>query len=652
MIAFLVDCLLKSSMVLLAACVLAAVLRRRSASVRHTLWSAALLAVVLLPAFMLVMPALRWEMNFSTLTRLSPPVTSEFSVGADASDAAAADAADSYSGFVPYLSVPLWIWLAGAAAIALVLLAEAWTLTRIAIAAKPFFDARWFECTRKLSALFRLRRSVRFAQSPTASLLVTWGAFAPKVLLPAGADRWSDHRVRAVLGHELAHVRRHDWFFQLAGEIARTVYWFNPLVWFACSRLRQESERACDDAVLGLGVDATEYASELLDLARLLKASSCPWASSLAMARPSTLERRFAAMLNPRLDRRSISRTAVLIIAAAALCVTLSLAAIQNPAQTHAGRLFGRVYDPSGAPITNAAVTIYNSGTNARLTVRSNEVGVFDFAVVPAGEYELQTSAPGFEAFRIRAVTVEANQEVNLNVMTVTAAAAAAAVNAAPGVQAPAAPSAASRPKLLRRVPPVYPAGLKEKGIGGTVMLDAVIGADGTPKNLRVANDNVDSELARAAVEAVRQWRYEPAVVNGLASEARIVIPITFTVSVPGARGQEASATTPPPPPPPPPPNPDRIRIGGNATQEKLVSQVKPVYPQAARDARISGVVILEAVIGREGNVQEVRVISGHPLLQQAAIDSVSQWRYEPTLLNGAPVEVVTTITVTFSLSQ
>jgi TonB family protein len=647
MTAFLIDCVLKSSMVLLAALAATVALRRRSASVRHSVWSAALLAIVLLPAVMQLVPALRWEINLSMLTRLSPPVTSGLALNTDGLDAVAADGAEAYSPVVPYLPLPLWIWLAGAAAIAAVLLAEGWRLTRIALAAKPFFDARWFECTRQLSALFRLRRPVRFAQSPTASLLVTWGAIAPKVLLPAGADLWSDHRVRAVLGHELAHVRRHDWFFQLAGEIARTLYWFNPLVWLACNRLRQESELACDDAVLGLGVDATEYASELLDLARLLKASSCTWASSLAMARPSTLERRFAAMLNPQLDRRSISRKAVLVIAACALCVTFTVAAVQNPAQVQNGRLFGRVYDPAGAPIANASVTIYNSASNSRLTVRSNEAGVFDFPAVPAGEYELQTSAPGFEAFRIRAVTVEKNQEVSLNVMTVTAATAAATAGPAGTPAANPGSAPASRPKVIRRVPPVYPAGLKEKGIGGTVMLDAVIGADGTPKNLRVVNDNVDSQLAAAAIEAVKQWRYEPAIVNGLASEARISIPLTFTASVTGA-GQEPPAAT----PPEPTPNPDRIRMGGAVMQQKLESQTKPMYPPLAREARIAGVVILEAVVGKEGNVQEVRVVSGHPLLQQSAVDAVSQWRYQPTLLNGVPMEVVTTITVTFSLAQ
>ena len=83
-----------------------------------------------------------------------------------------------------------------------------------------------------------------------------------------------------------------------------------------------------------------------------------------------------------------------------------------------------------------------------------------------------------------------------------------------------------------------------------------------------------------------------------------------------------------------------------------MINQVKPVYPPLAKQARIQGVVILEAVIDKAGNVAEIKVISGHPLLQQAAIDAVSQWKYKPTLLNGEPVEVVTTVTVNFAFQQ
>jgi len=101
---------------------------------------------------------------------------------------------------------------------------------------------------------------------------------------------------------------------------------------------------------------------------------------------------------------------------------------------------------------------------------------------------------------------------------------------------------------------------------------------------------------------------------------------------------------------PPPPPPPERIRVGGQVQSAKLVNQARPTYPPLARQARIQGTVRLEAVISKAGAIEELKVISGHPLLIQSAQAAVLQWRYEPTLLNGVPVEVITTIDVNFTL--
>ena len=104
--------------------------------------------------------------------------------------------------------------------------------------------------------------------------------------------------------------------------------------------------------------------------------------------------------------------------------------------------------------------------------------------------------------------------------------------------------------------------------------------------------------------------------------------------------------------PPPPKPTQTRIRQGGNVTAAKLVNRVQPLYPPLARQTRISGTVRLHAIIGKNGAVEQLEVMSGHPLLVQAALDAVRQWKYQPTLLNGEPVEVDTTIDVIFSLNQ
>jgi protein TonB len=104
--------------------------------------------------------------------------------------------------------------------------------------------------------------------------------------------------------------------------------------------------------------------------------------------------------------------------------------------------------------------------------------------------------------------------------------------------------------------------------------------------------------------------------------------------------------------PGPPKPVQSRIKVGGNVTAARIVNRTTPVYPPLARQTRISGTVRLHAIIAKDGTVQQLEVLSGHPLLVQAALEAVRQWRYQPTLLNGEPVEVDTTVDVIFSLNQ
>jgi protein TonB len=134
-------------------------------------------------------------------------------------------------------------------------------------------------------------------------------------------------------------------------------------------------------------------------------------------------------------------------------------------------------------------------------------------------------------------------------------------------------------------------------------------------------------------------------------------------------RPVETPGGTPPPPPtqvpeptpqttqapaeqPPIPAPTEPVRVGGNVQQAKVVRQVSPVYPPLARQARVAGVVRVEATIGKDGKVLKAAALNGPPLLRQAAADAVRQWIYRPTTLNNQPVEVVTQIDVTFNLNR
>ncbi|MBI2679817.1 MAG: energy transducer TonB [Candidatus Solibacter usitatus] len=119
-----------------------------------------------------------------------------------------------------------------------------------------------------------------------------------------------------------------------------------------------------------------------------------------------------------------------------------------------------------------------------------------------------------------------------------------------------------------------------------------------------------------------------------------------------GIVGSMPSVAPPPPPPVVKQAAPTRIRVGGQVQAANLIKQPKPIYPPLAKQARISGVVRFNALIGKDGTIQNLTLVSGHPLLVPSAQEAVKQWLYKPTLLNGEPVEVATVIDVNFTLNQ
>jgi periplasmic protein TonB len=164
---------------------------------------------------------------------------------------------------------------------------------------------------------------------------------------------------------------------------------------------------------------------------------------------------------------------------------------------------------------------------------------------------------------------------------------------------------------------------------------------------------------------APREIPKEVAQVNEPVIQAEPDVPLTGGViggipggvpgGIPGGVIGSIPNIAPPPPPPPPkvqPSAPTRIQVGGQVQAAMIVNQVRPVYPRLAASARIGGVVRLKAVISKDGRIEDLKLISGHPLLVQAAMDAVRQWTYKPTVLNGNPVEVATEIDVNFSLSS
>ena len=173
--------------------------------------------------------------------------------------------------------------------------------------------------------------------------------------------------------------------------------------------------------------------------------------------------------------------------------------------------------------------------------------------------------------------------------------------------------------------------------------------------------DTVDNDSIRRLIEAARAFdphlglgRVSGSVPRQLGPDGRPMQPQGMQEITLEIRPMEASPQAAPPAPalPPPPPGVMRIRVGGNVQQAKLRYQVRPVYPDMAKQARVQGVVRLSVLIDTEGKMKNISVIGGHPLLVPAAMEAVKQWQYETTLLNGAPAEVVTQVDINFTLSE
>jgi protein TonB len=130
------------------------------------------------------------------------------------------------------------------------------------------------------------------------------------------------------------------------------------------------------------------------------------------------------------------------------------------------------------------------------------------------------------------------------------------------------------------------------------------------------------------------------------------VAPSTQDNGMPGGTGDVLGgiAGNGPVMPPPPKPTAQRVTLGGQVEAAKLINKIPPQYPEVAKSAHVTGTVVLRAIISKNGGIEQLQLVSGPPLLAKSAMDAVAQWRYRPTVLNGEPVEVDTTIDVVFSL--
>ncbi|HUP47271.1 MAG TPA: ankyrin repeat domain-containing protein [Thermoanaerobaculia bacterium] len=314
----------KSTIIIAGAFAVAALARRTRASVRHGVFAACFITLLVLPLAPRLVP--------STPVAVQVPIAVSVAAGPPAEVASAGQVAPAGEGAlgggssrsIEWLVVARNVYLAGAALLLASLGAGVWRLRRWAGSGEI-----WSEGTNTAADVARengIRRAVLVVLTDEVAVPLTFGFRRQTIVMPATAARWPAGAVRRAIRHELEHVRRDDWTMQLLARIACALYWPHPMVWMALRRFCLEAERACDDAVVQSS-DASIYAEQLVGLARALERNAA--VPALAMASRSRLSERVHAILDPRQRRGPQTRATLLLTVSLVVAVLVSAGSVQ-----------------------------------------------------------------------------------------------------------------------------------------------------------------------------------------------------------------------------------------------------------------------------------------------------------------------------------
>ncbi len=603
--------------------------------------------------------------------------------------------------FPPVTSIALWLLLAG---VALRLLWLATGLLKLAGyrrhgQAIPL-PAEWSNSA----------RDTRLLLSDQISGPVTFGFFRPVVLLPANFPTMSDAMRDAILFHELLHVERRDWLFTLGEEIVRAVFWFHPAIWWVLGEIQLSREQTVDQAVIDMTQARGPYVDTLLAMAGVtaeLDLAPAP----LFLRRRHLKQRVMGIVREARMSKKRLvmGQVAALCTMAVACWFITSVVPLHAQAQMMVDGP-GVSVNMNGSQLMHRTPVSYPvdalmKGVEGTVVVqvRLDANGeVIDDAILSGPDdlrkgvqqavlnWHFDKSAGG----ATRVVNIDFVKPVGANSpvpASVQAQVPIAPARPAPGGRGGAGPTPAvvqqSNPALenfmLNQLSELKKKQADGSDPAGTALLNEMqkklqeLAAAQQMQSRKFGNIVVaglsdstrDQLIAQIPFRPGDPWSYELAVksievakafdshlaasfatMGNNTSELRITAPQTVIASgapgqmmgslIPAATQFSGNATNGP------------QRIGGNVQAANLLSAVKPVYPPLAKMARQQGTVKFEATIAKEGYIEDLKVISGPPLLIPAALEAVKQWQYKPTLLNGNAVEVLTTIDVNFTLSD
>jgi TonB family protein len=667
--------------------------RVRGPAARHAMWSAVLAGMMSLPLLVALLPSL--PIRVAALHAIQP-VRADF-VGSSA-NARVASRVPAVRPAVPLPPPPRWpVLVAGIYLAAALILLGRFSYgyrksRRLAGYAATVHDNRAIAMLEQLASAQSMGwplPQLRASRSVLVPLTLGWRE--PIILFPQDWEIWDDWKLRAVMSHELAHIRRADWLVAIAASLNRCVFWFHPLAWSLERRLAACAEQATDEAALVATGDPRRYAGTLLEFAAALKTSGSRLTHpGVAMARSPKISRRIERILDlPKIGSGVIRRGLWVAILACALPLVYTAAALQlsqsAPERAPNPGLAQLLTEGSKLTAAEAQQLEQQLATDSEdLTARGKLISYYFANAIehprmehtfwliehhPESElalYYSRSHMPGPSQSEHKQAKDLWLQEVSVHPRDARVLA-----NAAQFVGLNDQFAEEDLLKRAREVEPSNPEWIKQLAelfswsIARWLLgpqIPAVPGAEqgfaaAAKAELESSADaalvgTVGEFLANGPPAGRRPAQAQSAYAEHLLQRAQALEPINPEWSRALARLRESPQSAPSlfEPPPPPANGVQRIRVGAVIQQSNLLQSVSPNYPPLAMQARIQGMVRFNIIIGKDGHISNVRLVSGHPLLVSPAQEAVKQWVYRPTLLNGDPVEVATMVDVPFLL--
>jgi TonB family protein len=476
-------------------------------------------------------------------------------------------------------------------------------------------------------------RAVRLMHSALVQVPTVIGWLRPVVLVPASClTGLSTMQIEAILAHELAHIRRHDYLVSVLQSVIETLLFYHPAVWWVSKQVRRERECCCDELAVAVGGDRLAYARALSVLEE--RRSYSP---EFALgANGGVLKMRIKRLLGCKEDA-AVSQFAAFMVLA--LVVALAGSYVVTVARAEAG-----------AAVSHAARVASPMELEA------------------AAPLNTLIAAPAVREYRLKEPILMAQAEAPA-AAPVTSPAQAAPTPPPPPIEPtvppPAVPSAPGGPvrvsaavvagMALSKPNPVYPAEAKAAHVQGAVILHAIISKQGTMEKLSVISGN--GMLVASAMDAVKQWTYKPYLLNGQPVEVETSITVNYTFGDPNSMGRGSGTGI---------GNGSGLgpgsgdgygtgvkQIGGGVKGPVPIYESEPEYTELARQDKVQGVVLVHLVVDEQGLPQHLHVSRGlGDGLNEKAVEAVRQYRFKPATENGKPVAVWLNVEVNFQLAD